>query len=131
MAQEQIRSTLERYVAAWKASDVEALLGLYADDVVFHYAGTTDLAGDHVGRDAAVAAMVTASTRAQRELVDVIDVLAGGELGALVVHERLTRGDLSEVLRRTLLYRVRDGQIAECWVHDEDQRLVDRFWAPD
>ena len=125
------RDALERYVAAWEAGDLDALLASYADDVVFHYFGTTDLAGAHHGKEAAVTAMVAASTRATRELLEVVDLLVGDRLGALVVRERLTRGELSEELRRVLVYRFEGGRIAECWVHDEDQALVDRLWAPD
>lgn len=131
MGEADIHRVLQRYITAWQSSDLEALLGMYADDVVFHYAGNTDIAGDHIGRDAAVAAMVTASTRAQRELLDVVDVMSGDELGALVVRERLTRGDLTADVRRVLVYRVRGDEIAECWVLDEDQHLIDRFWAPE
>jgi hypothetical protein len=35
--------------------------------------------------------MVTASVRAARELLEVVDVLVGDRLGALVVRDRLTR----------------------------------------
>jgi hypothetical protein len=27
-------------------------------------------------------------------------------------------------------YRVAGGKIAECWVYDEDQALIDRLWRP-
>lgn len=121
---------LERYAQAWLDGDLEGVMASYADDTVFHYAGTTDLAGDHVGLDAAMTAMITASSRAGRELLEVVDVLAGHDLGALVVRERLSRNGESADLRRVLVYRVDAGLIAECWLHDQDQRLVDRFWAP-
>jgi ketosteroid isomerase-like protein len=104
------------------------VLGAYAADVVFHYFGATDLAGTHVGKDAAVAAMATASTRAARELLEVIDVLAGDRLGSIVVRERLSReGEVAEV-RRVFVYRVEGRAIVECWVLDEDPALIDRLW---
>jgi hypothetical protein len=130
MADEQeTRATLQRYADAWAGGDVDTVFGSYADDIVFHYSGATDLAGDHVGKDAAVTAMIAASTRCERELLEVLDVLAGARLGALVVRERLTRdGDVAEV-RRTLVFRVEADHLAECWLLDEDQALIDRFWA--
>jgi hypothetical protein len=127
---EAIRAALQRYADAWRAGDLEAMLGAYADDVVFHYFGRTDLAGDHVGKDASVNAMVTASVRAARELLEVVDVLAGDRVGALVVRERLTRDGESVDLRRVLVYRVEGGKFAEVWLYDEDQAAVDRLWAP-
>jgi hypothetical protein len=127
----QTKAVLEAYVRAWQDGDLEGLLGAYADDVVFHYFGTTDVAGAHVGKAAAVEAMVTVSTRAQRELLEVLDVLVGEELGALVVRERLRRGDEEAEVQRVALYRVEGEQIVECWIHDEDQALIDRFWRPE
>ena len=32
-------------------------------------------------------------------------------------------------IERLLKYTVRDGKLAECWVYDEDQRLVDELLA--
>jgi hypothetical protein len=127
---EAVRETLRRYADAWEAGDLEAMLDSYADDVVFHYFGATDLAGDHVGKEACVTAMVTASVRAARELLEVVDVLAGDRLGALVVRERLTRAGESVDLQRVLVYRIEESKLAEVWLHDEDQALVDRLWAP-
>jgi len=121
---------LERYVEAWRTGNLEALLGAYADDVVFHYFGTTDLAGDHVGKNAAIAAMGAVSARAARELVEVVDVLVGDRRAALVVRERLTRAGESVELRRVFVYRIEDEKLAEFWLYDEDQALVDRLWAP-
>ena len=124
------RAVLERYVEAWRTGNLEALLDAYADDVVFHYFGTTDLAGDHVGKDAAIAAMGAVSARAARELLEVVDVLVGDRRAALVVRERLTRAGESVELRRVFVYRIEDEKLAEFWLYDEDQALVDRLWAP-
>ncbi|MDP1820621.1 MAG: nuclear transport factor 2 family protein [Acidimicrobiales bacterium] len=125
---DDIRRLLEGYAEAWKVGDLEVLLGAYADDVVFHYFGGTDLAGAHVGKEAAVQAMVTVSTRAARELLEVVDVLAGDRLGTLVVRERLVRDGEQADVQRVFLYRVDGKRIVECWVLDEDQALIDRFW---
>jgi uncharacterized protein len=123
------RSTLETYAKAWENGDLGAIFEAYADDVVFHYFGATDLAGTHVG-DAALAAMAQASVRSQRTLLEVVDVLDGPSLGALVVRERFERDGHTADVQRVLLYRVVDDRIVECWLYDEDQDLIDRFWAP-
>jgi hypothetical protein len=72
--------------------------------------------------------MITARTRARSELLEVVDVLAGDVFGALVVRERLERDDDAHELVRTLRFRVADGHIAECWLLDADQRLIDHLW---
>jgi hypothetical protein len=123
------RSTLERYAKAWETGDLGTVFDSYADGVVFHYFGDSDLAGTHIG-DAALAAMAQASVRSSRTLLEVVDVLDGPVLGALVVRERFERdGQVAEV-QRVLLYRVINDKIAECWLYDEDQALIDGFWAP-
>jgi hypothetical protein len=127
-APEETRATLRRYADSWVTGDLEAVLGAYADDVVFHYFGTTDLAGDHVGTAAAVDAMAAVSIRAPRRIVEIVDVLAGDQLGAIVVVEELSRDGEVALVRRVLTYKVENGKIIECWVLDEDQPLIDRFW---
>jgi ketosteroid isomerase-like protein len=124
------RTTLTQYAEAWQDGDLTRMFDAYADDVVFHYFGETDLAGDHVGKDAAVEKMIAASTRATRTLVEIIDVLAGDSLGAIVAIERFERDGKSEEVQRVLLYRVDGERIVECWLYDADQPLIDTFWAP-
>ena len=119
-------AVLRRYADAWLAGDIDALFAAYADDAVFHYFGETDLAGDHVGKDACLAAMITVSSRAPRDQLEVVDVLAGDVLGAIVVRERLAG---THVVERAFLYRVEGDRIAECWLYDQDQRLIDRLWS--
>ena len=121
---------LRRYVDSWVAGDIDALFASYADDAVFHYFGTSDLAGDHHGKDAVLTALITASSRAARELVAIVDVLAGDERGAIVATERLSRDGASHVVDRVFLYRVEGERIAECWLYEQDQALIDRLWAP-
>ncbi len=129
MSEGATRATLLRYAEAWRNGDVVELLDTYADDVVFHYFGASDLAGDHVGKEAAVAAMLEASTRSARTLVEVVDVLSGDHLGAIVAVERFERGDDIAEVQRVLLYRVEGDHFVECWLYDSDQPQIDRFWT--
>jgi len=47
---------------------------------------------------------------------------------SVIVRERLRRDEDVADVRRVLVYRVIDGKVAECWVLDEDERLIDNFW---
>ena len=100
---------LTDYADAWRAADAERVLGSYHDDIVIHYMGQSPLAGTHSGKEAAFAALGQASFRSGRQLVEVEDVLAGSDLGALVVTEDL--GAPPRRVRRILLYRVLDGKL--------------------
>ena len=118
---------LKAYAAAWLASDLDAVLAAYHDDIELHYLGNSPLAGTHVGREAALAALGQASVRSERTLVAVEDVLVGDSFGALVAIEDL--GDPPRRVRRVLLYRVLESRLRECWLFDEDQRFVDGLWS--
>jgi uncharacterized protein len=122
-----IESTLSGYREAWTAGDLERIVAAYHDEFVLHYFGDSPLAGTHTGKEAAITVLGQATMRSERELIAVEDVLAGVELGALVVTERL--GPERRECRRVLLYRVRDDKLAECWLYDEDQRFVDELWS--
>ena len=52
---------VRRYAEAWRANDITAVFDLYHDDFVLHYFGRSPLAGDHVGKDAAISVLVEAT----------------------------------------------------------------------
>lgn len=129
--EESTRGTLQAFAEAWKAGDIARVIDTYSNDFVLHYFGETDLAGTYEGKEASVGAMMAVSGRAKRTLIDIVDVLAGDEMGAVVVRERLSKGTDESDVQRVILYRVADNKIIESWLHDQDQRLVDRFWRRD
>lgn len=121
-------AVLRRYADAWQAGD-PGLFDHYADDFTVHYFGRSRFAGTHAGRDAAIATMLEVSAAAPRELLEV-EELYGGDRGAvMVVRERLTGTEGPVEVRRLFRYRVHAGRLAECWLHDEDQRLIDHLWG--
>lgn len=109
---------LRRYAASWRDGDGFTL----------HYGGSSRFSGTYVGRDAALAVMAEVSVLAPRELRSVDDVLTGDHGGALVVTERLTRDGAVHDLVRMLRYRVEQGHLVECWLHEADQALADHLW---
>jgi uncharacterized protein len=137
MAEEAMRSSpqnenyaaVKRYADAWLANDLRRIVDCYHDEVVFHYFGRSPLAGTHQGKLACLAVLKTVREKTNRQLVSIQDVLAGEHFGLIVAVERFDcRGGAIE-LERLFRYRVRDGKLAECWVYDEDQQLVDECWA--
>ncbi len=116
------------YADAWLAGDLAAIIDMYADDFVLHYFGDSPLAGDHVGKDAALTALATATTRTNRRLLDIEDVLEGRVLSAIVAREEVGT-DERRIVRRVLLYRTDAAKLTECWLYDEDQRAIDALWS--
>jgi ketosteroid isomerase-like protein len=123
----EIMAVLERYVAAWRAGDVAALVACYHDDFTLHYFGRTPLAGDHRGRPAALRVLADVSRRTNRRLVAILDVMAGRQRGVVIAREAFQRDGTKVELDRVLVYTMREGKLHECWVYDADQALVDRF----
>jgi hypothetical protein len=122
---------LRRYAEAWLAGDLDTVLAAYGEDFVLHYFGASEFAGDHVGRDAALAVLAAVSVRAPRTLQSVDDILVSDDGGALVVTETLERDGEAVTLHRVLRYRISHGQFRACWLLDEQQEVVDHLWRPE
>jgi uncharacterized protein len=124
-----IYAVVKRYADAWAANDLRAIVDSYHDEVVFHYFGRSPLAGTHRGKPACLALLKQVREKTNRKLVSIQDVLAGEHFGLIIAVERFERSGAAIDIERILRYRVRDDKLAECWVYDEDQRLVDEHWA--
>ncbi|WP_200887379.1 nuclear transport factor 2 family protein [Sphingomonas sp. ERG5] len=120
-----VRQALERYAAAWTKGDLALIVACYHDDFTLHYFGHSTLSGDHAGKAEALKALAAFSQRTRRKLMGITAILAGDRLGVIVARERLMQGEQPIEVDRLLVYRVTDGLLAECWVYDQDQRLID------
>jgi uncharacterized protein len=122
-----IYRVVKSYADAWIANDLKAIVDSYHDEVIFHYFGRSPLAGTHVGKPACLAILKKVREKTNRALISVRDVLVGEHFGLIIALERFEKQGVSVQLERMLKYRVRDGKLAECWVYDTDQRLVDEY----
>jgi ketosteroid isomerase-like protein len=121
------RAVVERYARAWEAGDLAALRACYHSAFTLHYFGDHPLAGDHVGLATALATLAEVSRRTRRKLVRIVDVMAGPERAVVIAREAFERDGVVIELERVLVYRIQDDLLAECWVYDGDQALVDGF----
>ena len=116
------------YARAWEAGDAPTLVGLYHDDIVLHWFGQNPLAGDHVGKPAALSALFKLGQLTNRK-VKVHDILCGPGHAAILAHETWERDGQTMEVDRVLVFHLRDDKLSECWVYDQDQRAVDDFWS--
>lgn len=123
----EIRDAVERYAKAWAAGDMAGIMACYDEDFTLHYGGANALSGDHLGKAAALATLAEFSKRTGRRLVRIVDVMAGDERGVVIAREALGPDDARVEVERVLVYRVKAGLFAECWVYDQDQALIDRL----
>lgn len=126
---DDIYTVVKRYADAWVANDMATIIDSYHDDVVFHYFGHSSLAGVHRGKPACLAILKQVRDKTRRRLLEIRDVLAGTHFGLIIAVEQFEhRGSIVDV-ERILRYSVRDGKLAECWIYDEDQQLVDECFS--
>ena len=123
------RMAVSCYARAWLAGDRATLAACYHDDFTLHYSGRNPLAGDHRGKMTALAILAEVTRRTNRKLLDIVDIMAGPERGALLVRERFERDVKVAEFERLLVYAVRDGMLRECWVWDRDQAAIDAYLA--
>jgi ketosteroid isomerase-like protein len=118
---------MQAYVSAARRGDFDAAFGRFAEDIVFRIPGRGRFAGEHRGREAAMAYINHARSLSveQEVTVDVVDALVSADRFALVVHERFHRdGEVIE-LRRCNVYRVEGEQIVEVAIYEGDPEATE------
>ena len=122
----ELEAVVRTYTDAWLAADFTTVVDLYHDDLVLHWGGSHALSGDHVGKDAALSALLDVQARTDRLPLAVLDVMVSADHATAWMKERWTVEGLEYELTRVLVFRVADGQLRECWLYDIDSALVDR-----
>ena len=108
----------------------EELRGVLSDDVVWHVPGRSPIAGEHRGMKAVLEYLDT-----RRRMTDStfrVTVHGAGLIAGRVVQLAGGRAlrDGRELTWETLgVFRVEEGQIAECWLVPFDQAAFDEIWS--
>jgi hypothetical protein len=123
------KAVVEAYAKAWLGGNAAEIIAFYHDDFALHYFGQSPMAGDHVGKTAAVVALARVQQMVNRKLLGIEDVMGGSEYVSMISKEQWQRDGETLELRRLLLFKTRDDKLSECWLYDEDQRAVDEFWS--
>jgi hypothetical protein len=118
---------VQRYADAWTRGDLAAIVASYHADFTLHYFGRSSLAGDHVGKAAALKALAEVSRRANRKLLGIVSVMSGPERSAIIAREAFERDGIRAIFERVFVYTTKDGWLHECWVYDGDQAAADHF----
>ena len=112
------------------ADDLTAARAVLHPDVALHVPGNHPLAGIHVGPEA-VLAFAVGSRRLtdDGERIEVVDVLEGTDHIGVYCTVRATRLGRRLDNRTIHLVHVRDGLVAELWLHNYDDLSVNDFWS--
>jgi hypothetical protein len=103
---------------------------LLADDVVWHWPGTSSMAGDYRGRDAAVGLIRHFHGLTQgRLVVEPLDVLEGDDYLMSFTHVTAEHEDgrRLDIVNADAMRFGSDGRVVEYWTLSNDQRASDEF----
>ncbi len=113
---------------ALSKGDMEGFLSHHADDTVVHFPGRGPLAGDHRGKDG-----VAQMFQRQMQMLDSPpeienhDVLATDDHAVVLNKVRASRGGQTLEQNQVVVLHIRDGKIAEGWLHFSDQQAMDEM----
>ena len=110
-------------------SDIETLMAIWDDDIVWHVTGNNPWKGDHVGHDAVFEYLAQVGESGETYDTTLTSVFANDDYAALVCHVSTKRGDRILEVDQVLLGRFENKRVREIWTLSLDPSAVDRFWA--
>ena len=115
---------------AFNAGNVPVLVDLFADDVVWHFPGSSKLGGDHVGRDATLAALGAYGEAAKGTLnARLIDIMASADHVTGIANDTATAAGRGLDVRSTVVFAMANGKVTEAWHYIDDVPALDSFLA--
>ena len=130
MAEHPNVELLRRGYAAYGAGDLDTINELFHDDVVWHVAGRSAIAGEYQGKEQVLGFFgKVAELSDGTAKIDVHDLLADDEHGVALVTLSATRGGRSHEGNAAHVLHIRDGKVTEFWDAQVDQYANDEFWA--
>jgi uncharacterized protein len=115
---------------AFAKEDIDAVLAVLADDIVWHVGGVSQLSGDYQGHQGVLRffgklAEVTGGTFR----LDIHDILANDAHGTVLVTAYGERPGITLEARQVNIWHLADGKATEFWTFAEDQRVIDDFFG--
>jgi ketosteroid isomerase-like protein len=115
---------------AFNTGDVEALVDLFAEDIVWHFPGASKLAGEHVGRDATLQVLGAYGAASGGTLqANLVNVIAGGDHVTGWANDTATADGRTLDVNSIVLFTLRDGKVTEGRQFVDDEAALDAFLA--
>ncbi len=114
--------------AAFAKGDIAALNDLFAEDIVWHVAGRSQLAGEYRGRDAVYGFFAKLMEVTENSFqLDVHAILADDTHGVALVFGRASRSGRTVEAPEAHIFHLRDGMVTEFWDATTDQYAFDEL----
>ena len=115
---------------AFADGDLDAIGGIFAEDVVWHISGSSPLARDYRGKDEVLGFLGNVmSATGGTFRAEVHDILANDEHAVVIVTVSAERDGKKLSTRQVAVYHNRDGQQTEAWFCFEDTTIADAMFS--
>jgi uncharacterized protein len=102
----------------------------WADDIVLHVGGTSQISGDFRGRDEILNALANIAKLTDGNLTnEVHDILANDTHAVVLVRQQAQREGRSLDNLGVHVWHIADGKLTEAWGVSTDQAAMDAFFA--
>ena len=128
MAEHPNVARLKDGYAAFAKGDLAGLNDLFAEDLLWHTGGRSQVAGDYRGREAVyglVGKLMEITDGSFR--LDLHAVFADDEHGVALVAATASRGGRSITVNEAHVFHLRDGKVVEFWDAFTDQNAIDEL----
>ena len=130
MGAQQNEDRIRNGYAAFNNGDVDALVDLFAEDIVWHFPGTSKLAGDHIGRDATLAALGGYGAASGGTLqATPVDIMANDTHVTGWARDTATAGGRTLDINSVVIFTMRGGKVTEARQFVDDPAALDAFLA--
>lgn len=121
---------VRRGYEAFNAGDLATLSELFAEDAVWHVAGTGVLSGTKQGRDAILAYFGELGARSQGTFQATVQDIVGGENHTIGLQQTHAESDGKTLdIATAISFVLRDGKVVEGREFFEDTAKADEFWT--
>ena len=122
---------VQRAYDAFNKADVDTLIELFDESIIWHLPGRGPNANDYEGRDATLGYFGKIGQETGGTFKADLQQLFAGEDGRVVGLQRVTgeRDGKNLDVRACLLFELKDGKIVDTREHFEDLYAWDEFWS--
>jgi ketosteroid isomerase-like protein len=126
----QNEELLRKGFEAFSTGDLDTVQGTFADDIVWHVPGTSQLSGDYKGQGEVMGWLGKNLELSGGSLkTEVHDILANDEHGVALFTVTAQREGKSLRDNACQVVHLSGGKVTESWIHPGDQATVDEFWS--
>ncbi len=106
------------------------MIDLFADDIVWHFPGTSKLAGEHVGPRCPLGLLGAYGAASDGTLqANLVDLMASEDNVTGWANDTATAGGRSLDINSVVVFTLRDGKVTEARQFVDDQAALDAFLA--